>query len=229
MTIKSAEQLLEALTVEKANIETYKVQLNFSSLDVTECNQDHSNLTTALDNQDITDAVSKGVTKVKNLVYNGKSTETVEPYPASAIAELPFPSVKAGSLSRYNNRKARAKLSSGYTKQIGLAMGYEDTPPDPVQPDTLTAAIKRYTDMGNYSISAAFLKQGMSGMLFQYRIKGTEKWLDIKTALTSPVVINFPHPSVEGAVLEIELRVRLIDGNTPVGYWSPIYQMNLTA
>jgi len=227
--IRSAEQLLEALTVEKANIETYKVQLNFSSLDVTECNQDHSNLTTALDNQDISDAVGKGVTKVKNLVYNGKSTESVEPYPSLAITELPFPSVKAGALSRYLNRKARAKLASGYTQQIGLAMGYVDTPPEPVQPDNLTAALKRYTDMGNYSISAAFQKQGMSGMLFQYRIKGTEKWFDIKTALTSPVLINFPQPSVEGAVLEIEVRVRLIEGNTPVGHWSPIYLMNLTA
>ncbi len=228
MQTRTAEQLLEALTVEKANINTYRTQLGLTEADVTACTEDHANLTAALDNVDVVEADKKGVTQVKNLVYSGDPNITVEPYPSFTLTALPFPDVKAGSLSRYNNRKGRAKLAAAYTTQIGMAMGYEDTPPDPISPELLNAALKSYKNLGSYQLEAAFAKQGMSGMVFQYRLKGAEKWLDIKTALQSPATFGIP-PQPDDAAVEIELRCRLLNGNQQVGNWSPIYSMVLTS
>jgi len=227
MQTDTPERLLEALTVENANINTYKVQLGFGGADVIECQEDLENLGTALDNVDIAAADSKGVTKVKNLVYDGDPTETVEPYPAFAIAALPHPNVKAGARSRYANRRGRGKLAAGYTEQIGLTMGYADAPPSPVLPADLVAAAK-VADALNYQFSAEFKKQGMSGMAFQYRAKGTEKWSSAVNALQSPVVISIEPPETAGDVVQIEVRCRLLDGNNQVGQWSPIYPLTVS-
>ncbi len=229
MQTNTAERLLEALTVEAANISTYETQLGFSRTEVDECNQDKANLEVTLDNTDVARAGSKGTTAIKDAYYNGNPAETIEPYPSMALTVLPFPSAKAGALSRYNNRKGRAKLAAGYTREIGIAMGYEDAPSEPVSPDSLQGSLKSYKDLGDYEFEAAFAKQGMSGLLIQYRVKGTERWFDIKTALSSPVTVRVTPPGTDGAALEIEIRVRLLDGNTQVGSWSPIYPLTLTA
>ncbi|CAN5342896.1 hypothetical protein BH10ACI1_BH10ACI1_16790 [soil metagenome] len=229
MKTKTPEQLLEALTVEAANISTYKTQLGFSDLEIDESSQDKANTEVTLDNSDVMRADGKSVTGIKEEYFNGKSNAPIQPYPVVTLTRLPFPSMMAGALGRYNNRKGRAKLAAGYTKPIGIAMGYEDSPSDPISPDLLNAALKTYKNLGNYQFEATFMRQGMSGMLFQYRIKGTEKWFDIKTALLSPVTINIPPPATESAPVEIEIRVRLLDGNQQVGNWSPIYSLIVTA
>ncbi len=182
-----------------------------------------------MDNVDVSRATDKSVTKVKNLIYSSQTPITIEPYPTNAIQPLPHPEMTSGALQRYNNRKARAKLAAGYTVQIGLAMGYEDETPAPISPDTLNAFLKSYLDAGNYSFDATFSKQGQSAMLFQYRLKGTEKWFDIKTAVSSPVNIAVTPPAEEGAALQIEIRVRLMSNNTLVGNWSPIYSLILSS
>lgn len=229
MKTDTAERLLEALAVEEAHINEYKGQLGFGATEIAECQQDRANLSVSLDNVDVSAATGKAITKVKNLVYSSPTPMAIEPYPTAAVTPLPNPSATAGALQRYNNRKQRAKLAPGYTVQIGLAMGYEDETPPKISPDLLTAALKSYKDSGNYALEAVFTKQGQSAMLFQYRLKGTEKWSDIKTALQSPVTINIPPPTPEGTALEIEIRVRLMNNNAQVGNWSPIYSLTLSS
>ena len=226
MDTKTAEKLLDALTVEQANIETYKSQLGFGGAELTECQQDHANLSTALNNVDISQADSKSVTKVKDLVFSGDPDVTVEPYPAFAITPLPNPNVKAGARSRYSNRKQRGKLAAGYTEQIGLAMGYADASPTPVAPADLNASAK-FKDAGDYKFEAEFRKQGMSGMAFQYRLKGIEKWGGAVNAIQSPVSVSVDPPATEGDVVQIEVRCRLLQGNEQIGQWSPIYPLTV--
>ena len=228
MDTSTAERLLEALTVEESNINTYKSQLGFTGNEVNECTQDRANLAVALNNVDVCSADSKSVTKVKNLVYEGSTAVSVEPYPTFAIVALPFPGLKAGSLPRYTNRKQRGKLAAGYTEQIGLAMGYADASPTPVAPDALIAAAK-LKDAGNYKFEAEFKKQGMSGMAFQYRLKGIEKWGGAFNAIQSPVLISVEPPATEGDVVQIEVRCHLLQGNDLVGQWSPIYPLTVSS
>ena len=87
MKTNTAELLLEALTVELANIRTYQTPLGFSGADVEECEQDRANLQAALHNAGIADADKQSVTKVKNDVYNGDVNESIQPYPTFALTE----------------------------------------------------------------------------------------------------------------------------------------------
>ena len=175
MKTDTAEKFLEALTIEVAHILEYETALGFSNNDTKDCANDKANLEITLDNVDVFGAISKGITKTKDDCYRGDPTKTISPYPTTSLTALPFPDQNAGALSRYNNRRGRAKLSSGYTTQIGIIMGYEDVPAPPVSPDTLMAALKTYKSLGAYQFESTFTKQGMSAMLIQYRVKGTEK------------------------------------------------------
>ena len=226
MKTDTPEKLLEALTVEAANMDTYKTEISFGAAELTESQQDRDNLAVTIDNADIADEGKKAVIKKKNDCYEGDPNQDLAPNPTFALAELPFPNVKAGALSRYQNRKARAKLASGYTKQIGLAMGYEDAPADPISPETLVAALKA-SDLGGYKYKVVYQKQGQSGMLVQQRNKGTEKWAKEFVLLESPAECAVDAPETEGALVQIEIRGRLLKGNQHVGQWSQIYPLTV--
>jgi hypothetical protein len=228
MRIRNAEELLDKLNVEQANIETYKAELGFGAAEIAECTQDRANLVAAMDNQDIVEADKKMVTKVKNDVFDGDEDKDLSPYPSFTLTPLPHPSIKAGALKRYINRRARARLASGYTEQIGIAMGYEGAPSEPVSDAEIVAALK-IADLGGYQYRVEFLKQGKSGMLVQERLRGSESWAKEKTALQSPFTVSVAPPANEGAPVQIEIRGRLLDGNNTVGQWSPIYPLTVNS
>jgi len=222
------EELLEALTAQKENLPIYKNAVGATAADQTEIEQDLANLTTALNNTTIAETDKQVVTQIKNAVYDGDPKDAVAPYPAFAIAALPFPEAAAGCFTRFRERKARFKAAKGYTPEIGIALGLEKPKSGSISPDDLMPALA-VRDLGGYQYEASFKKQGQDAMLIQYRPKGAEKWLEAKTALTSPVVVDAPEPASEGASVQIEIRCRLLKGNTQVGQWSPIYTLSVNA
>jgi len=222
----SAEELLEALTLGEANFDTYRADIGGTAEDKTEISQDRANLAQAIANQALAEADKQVVTQIKNAVYEGNTEDSVAAYPPFALVPLPFPEVKAGCLARFREKKARFKAAKGYTKEIGIAMGMEKASGGAISLDSLIAALKAL-DIGNYQYTVAFQKQGQSAMLVQYRLKGTEKWLEAKTALTSPVTIDLPASATEDGAVQIEIRGRLLKGNQQVGQWSPIYTLTV--
>ena len=226
MEIDTAEKLLDALTLGEKNLPTYKTQIGVTAEEIDENNQDRANLAKALENKDIIEAGSQTATQIKNAVYNGSPADSVAVYPSFTIAALPFPEVKAGALRRWRERRKRWMAANGYTREIGIAVGIDKPAASPASPDSLIAALKA-SDIGGYQYTVAFQKQGQSAMLIQYRLKGTEKWLEAKTALQSPATIDVDEPAEAGAAVQIEIRGRLLKGNQQVGQWSPIYTLTV--
>ncbi len=224
----TADELVEALTAQKDNLPIYATAVGATAADQTENDQDLGNLSAALSNTDVAETDKQVVTQIKNAVYDGDTADAVAPYPAFAIVPLPFPAVTAGAMTRFRERKARFKAAKGFTTEIGIALGLEKPKAAPISPDSLVASLSP-RDLGGYQYDVVFKKQGQDAMFIQYRIKGTEKWLEAKTALTSPAVIDVPPPAQEGASVQIEIRCRLLKGNTQVGQWSPIYTLTVNA
>lgn len=220
------EELLEALTLQEANLPTYKSAVGAGDEDMEENNHDRANLAQALENTGIAESDKQVVTQIKNAIYDGNTQESVGAYPAFAITALPFPAVKAGADTRYRERKARFKAAKGYTAEIGIALGLEKPASGAISPDELVAALK-VADLGGYQYAVDFKKQGQSAMFVQERLKGTEKWREAKTALTSPITVDVDEPPQEGSAVQLEIRGRLLKGNEQVGKWSPIYSLTV--
>lgn len=222
MNTRTAEMFFDALTVEKANINTYKTQCGFSNPDVAECQQDHANLEAALANVTIADADKQSVTRVKNAVYNGDVNESVDPYPSFSLTPLPHPDVKAGALSRYNNRKGRAKLAAGYTDQIGIAMGYAGEPAGSVSPDSVKPTITVEAAQTDYLFSVVVANRAESDMwdVFTLR-KGAADWVSAGrfTGKSADITIT---PTTPGNPEQIQVRVQLRKSNQNYGQASDI-------
>ena len=226
MEIDTPEQLLAALTTLETNLPQYLKDVGATGADLTAVSQDRANLAQGLTNQDVIAADGKASTAIKNIIFDGDPHTKVSDYPSFGISPLPFPDVPGGCLSRYRMLKAHLKSSAGYTKEIGLALGFETTETGAISLDGLTGAAV-LKDLGNYQYEAAFRKMGATGMQFQERLKGTEKWADTKTAVSSPIVITVAAPAAEGAAVQIEVRCRPMKGNDLVGSWSPIYPLTV--
>ncbi|MET0752684.1 MAG: hypothetical protein ABWZ66_04900 [Pyrinomonadaceae bacterium] len=218
MKTRTAEELFDALTIEKANISTYKTPLGFSGGDITGCEQDYANLQAALGNVGIADADKQSVTKVKNDVYNGSVNDSIQPYPSFALTALPFPEVKAGALSRYNNRKGRAKLASGYTQQIGIAMGYADEAAGKIPPNEVKAVIQSVSAAAfGYVFALIVSGRGDSDMWeVQVQRKGSDAWQTIQSATGKSADIQIT-PTTPGQPEQILVRVILKKNNQVYG------------
>lgn len=218
METKTAEQLSAALTVEKANINTYKAALGFTEPQIEECQQDHANLAAAIANVGIADADKQSVTKVKNAIYNGDANESIQPYPSFTLTPLPFPLVKAGALARYNTRKALAKLSSNYTDQIGTAMGYKDAASDPVSPDSVIPVIEAI-NAAAFGYSFGLLVSGRekaSMWEVQIQREGANTWETVMSATGKSADVTIT-PTTPGKTERILVRVILKKNNQYYG------------
>lgn len=224
MKTRTAEELLEALTVEKANINTYKSQLGFANTDVEECGQDHANLSAAIDNADIADADKKSVTKVKHDIFNGDTNDSIQPYPTFALTALPFPEVKADALARYNNRKRRGKLAAGYTGQIGTAMGYADTPAESISPSEVKPSVQAFAAALGFMFSLVVGNRADATMWeVQIQRKGSDTWQTVASATGKSADITVT-PTTPGTAEQILVRVILKKNNQIYGQPSnPVY------
>lgn len=204
------ERLFDKLTVEKANVNTYKTQLGFGAPEIDENEQDHANLGTAIENVPIATDGKESVTEVKNAVFNGDGNESVNPYPSFTLTALPFPNVKAGALSRYENRKKRAKLASGYTEQIGIAMGYVDAVGEHVSPDSVQLVIETAHPAASGYGFALIVSNRVDADSWQvkYRVKGGGETLhNLDTATGKSAEFTVP-PLTPGQPMQIEVIVQ---------------------
>jgi len=218
MKTRNAEELFEALTVEKANIGTYKTQLGFSSDDVDECEHDHANLQAAIANVGIAEADKKSVTKVRNAVYNGDADDSIQPYPAFALTALPFPAAKAGALARYLNRKGRGRLGAGYTEQIGTAIGYASDSTGKIQPEQVRAIIQSISAAAfGYVFALIVAGRGDADMWeVQIQRKGSDTWQTTQSATGKSADIRI-NPTTPGQPEQILVRVILKKNNQIYG------------
>lgn len=224
MKTNTAELLLEALTVEKANIEDNQSLLGFSAADVNSCIQDHANLAAAISNASLADADKQSVTKVKNAVYNGNPNESIQPYPSFALTPLPNPAAKAGALSRYTNRKGRGRLAEGYTGQVGAAMGYADTAGTSKGEAEVKPQIEAFAAAVGYLFSLVVTGRAEASMWdVQIQRKGSDAWQTITSATGKSTDITIT-PTTPGQPEQIMVRVILKKNNQIYGQPSdPVY------
>ena len=217
MKIRTYEDLIEALNIEKSGMATYATELGLTAADVTDNTQDLANLTTASDNVEIAAADKEATTEQRNALFNGDSKEKISPNAAFAISALPYPGALNGAYSRYKSRKARAEASANYTEQIGESMGYENPKSDAPAPSSVKPTLEANAAAIGYSVELVVGNRGESDQWeAQMRRKGEETWTTIKTATGKSADATIT-PTTPGQPEQIELRVILFKKNAVYG------------
>lgn len=222
MTIDTIANLIDCLTLQAANLPTYKGEVGATDQDI----QDVQNeLALALFIESYSETINgdkKTVFQIKDAMFFGVDGSTVSAFPTFPAAAPPSTPV-AGMISRANKRNKRFKAAVGYTFEIGVALGIAGEPqsivPGEVQPD-----IELFGAQAGAMFTIVTAKRGQADMWdVQIRRKGSETWTTVASATgkSADITITLTTP---GQAEQIEVRIQLKKNNQNYGQLSqPAY------
>ncbi|MBK8302481.1 MAG: hypothetical protein IPK98_03345 [Chloracidobacterium sp.] len=196
MAANTYDDLVDMLTVQEANIGTYKGDLAATADEQTAISEDLANLLYIRDYAETIDQNKKTVTQIKQAVYNGDESEPFKAFPVTAAGALPFPNALPNALGRHNATNARWKTAPGYTEQIGIAMAIISSKPDSLIPADQKPELDLFGAAANHHFSAVVSKRAESDMWQlwiqrkggAWELQGTYngKSVDVSLSLTTP-------------------------------------------
>ena len=211
---KTAEELLDMLLLQKANLPKYQTETGADAADITSVGEDAANLEYALEYAALIEANKKTVNKIKNALYEGEESEGIADAPVFPAFAPPF-ALKAGCEDRARERNGRFKRGKGYTPEIGFALGMESDAEAPAL-ETLKPKCEPEALAVGYKMLVYTSKMGMDSFKVQIRHANTEIWTDAATGTFSPLEVTV-QPTTAGAPVRVEVRVILLKKNQAVG------------
>ena len=143
MRIDTIARLIEVLTLQKANLPTYQVQVGATAADITRVNEHLKILIELADHCELYDANKRTAFGIKDQVFRGVEGEPVAPVPTTPAFVPPFPPV-SGILSITNSANRRFREGPDYDNEIGIALGIASDPTTPTNPTTLQSTIELF-------------------------------------------------------------------------------------
>ena len=209
------------LTVQNANIGTYKSQVEATADEIADIINDLSNLEYADDYSDVVDENKKTCTQIKQALFNGDENIPIPVYPTFTQGTLPN-TAKAGAYQRYIERGKRWKTANGWTDEIGTALGYGGSSPKP-DPATVKPTIEVTAAASNAHFSVVVSGRGEANMWDVYILRKGGNWTKVETCSgkSGDVHITLASP---GDAEQLQVRVQLRKNNEDYGQVSdPAY------
>ena len=169
---------------------------------------------------DLIDANKRTVFQIKQAVYNGLEGEPIPPSPVFPGAVPPFALV-SGCLTLTRNRNRRFKAASGYTPEIGAALGIDSEAP-PVPPESVKPTIEVFAAQTSYMFSVVIANRGNSDMWdVMILTPGSAGWTIAKGATGKSTDVTVT-PTTPGEPMQLQVRVQLKKSNQNYGLLSDI-------
>lgn len=160
---------------------------------------------------------------LKQTAFQGDPNEAIGPFPVVAAGASPTPLV-AGYLERVNNLIRRFKLGPGYTHDIGVALGFEQSDPSlPVpDPSTVKPTVEAFAAQTGYVASVVVGNRANSD---QWEVQASPasapNWQIVKTATGKSTDYTFT-PTTPGQPQQFPIRIQLKRNNQDYGQLSDI-------
>lgn len=221
MATPSFDALISKLTLQAANIETYKSDVDASAQERADITNDLGNLVYIQDYADVIDGDKKTVTQIKQALFNGDENIAIPVIPTVAAGALPN-AAKAGAYQRFQERGKRWKTATGYTVEIGTALGYGGTTAQ-ADPATVKPTIDVFGAATNYHFSIVVSGRHEANMWDVYILRKVGSWTKINSASGKSADISVT-PTTPGDAEQIQVRVQLKKNNADYGQVSePAY------
>ena len=215
MKINTPEELVDKLEILEENLPLYKNDVDVTDDDISIVSRDKVNLSFALSKSEIVEIDKQACNAIKVHIYSGSEVESVAAYPIFSNAARPA-DFTGGCKKRYLELVRRIKASSGYTKEIGIALGIEDTTPS-ASPDSVVPTLVVHPAKFGYQAAIVVGNRGESRMwkVFLRRLNSeTQTEIASGTGKSADITIT---PTTDGLPEMGELTVRLYKNNLPYG------------
>ncbi|MFZ1701085.1 MAG: hypothetical protein WBO10_00225 [Pyrinomonadaceae bacterium] len=210
----SYQDLIAKLTLQAANIGTYTSKVDATPEEIDDCTNDLANLEAADEYADVVDGNKKTVFQIKQALFNGDENVEIPPYPVFPAGTLPEPP-KAGALQRFQERGRRWKTATGWTPEVGTALGYGVTEtshsPSEVKPE-----IEVFAAASNYHFSIVVSKRGEANMWDIYILRKNGSWTKVDSASGKSADVHIT-PTSPGDPEQLQVRVQLRKSNEDYG------------
>jgi hypothetical protein len=208
------DELVGRLTLQAANIGTYKDEVEATAEEQADIVNDLANLEYAADYSDVMDGNKKTCTQIKQNLFNGDENVPISEYPPVAAGALPNPA-KAGAYQRFQDRGKRWKTAPGWTEEIGTALGYSGGPGKPIASEVKpTIAVTAAASNSHFSVVVS--NRGEANMWDVYILRKGGTWTKVETCSgkSADVHVSLTTP---GDAEQIQVRVQLRKANADYG------------
>jgi len=227
MPAKSYDELEDMLTVQAANIDEFKDELEATAEEITAITEDLANVTYARNFVETADANKKSTTKLKQDLFNGDENKPLGEFPIFAVGAWPFPDAKNNALGRHNATNARWKTAKGYTEQIGIAMAIISPPPPNVIPGDVKPTINVFeAQTGAHFTVVAGNRQAADSFRVMVRRKGSNEWVVADTGVGKSVDVHMTL-TTPGEPEQIQVRIQLRKNGADYGQISDTVYVTL--
>ena len=218
MQINTPEQLLAKLEVQEEYVPSYQTEIGATAGDITEITRDKTILRFVVDRGNIVEAGKKATNAIKVHVFEGDEDIAVANYPVFPT-DAPPAALVGGCLGRFRERNQRFKSAKGYTKEIGIALGIEDTQQG-VVPESVKPTLVATPAQTGYLAAAVIGNRAESSMwkIFGRRLNSENRQeIASGTGKSGDITIT---PTTPGQPEKMELTVQLYKNNEPYGQLS---------
>ncbi len=204
---------------------TVGTTLGFTNAQVAKLSQLMLEMVTVMNEVDQCQIAMKAVNDWKNAVVFGPITN-VTPPPSPLITTPATPTIGAGFFEQLKAWRAQVMASDKFTEAIGESLGFigpvkQNLNPADAQPEFKVATA---TD---YWVNFKGSLQGFKAVKVQYQRKGTATWENVGYLTKTPGGLQIS-PAAPGTAEMGMVRCIFVDGNNPVGNYSPNYPVTIS-
>lgn len=215
MNFDTYEKLLAMYLLQKQNLPVYKTQVGATDDDLDAVTFGAENLQYLKNYSEIVEADKMTVSRIKRSAYDGDTNVPITTFGGFPAFAPPHPLV-AGLKELAQKRNRRFKVADGYTKEIGIALGIEESgdsrPSEDVKP-----TFEAFPAQASYEAGLVVSNRGKSNMWkARGQRAGSQKWLELasNTGKSGDVKIE---PANEGQPERMLVMIHLYKNNEPYG------------
>lgn len=200
------------------NFSGVALSLGFTAGDISSVGDDAEAMLFLADTALKVEAYASAATQYRRIITQGNIGEPKPAFPDPLV--LPAaPGVTTGIFERLDDLVKRIRVAPNYTDEIGALLGILVSPIEPGPVDEIQPEIKALSMPGSV-VRVSFVRGKSDGVLIETKIDKAN-WAETGRYFKSPADITIPENS-ENLPRAVQVRARFIDGNTPVGQFSPV-------
>lgn len=166
------------------------------------------------------DAFRAAVQQYRTIITEGNIGDPTPAFPANVTFALPGP-IPTGIFQRLDDNVKRIRTATTYTDEIGALLGILPVSPTGPQPEVAMQPTVKTVTLPGSVIQVKFVRGNTDGVVIETKIDNADMWSDAGKFFKSPAELVIPE-NPTNLPRSVQIRARYVDGNTPVGQFSPI-------
>ena len=201
------------------------LDLGFSQTDIDEVNADNMVIQFISYTIYQTETYSRAVQAFHQIITLGESSSSTPDFPAFPVRIVP-PITRPGIFERLEHLVRRIRVAPGYSPSVGAVLGIIPRAPGPVDLAEAVPNIKATAAAANHRFLVRTTRRKFDGFVIEIRRNRSNVWEPQGKFLRSPAEIAVT-PNNPSEPELIDVRIRMIQGNDPVGQYSDIQTITL--